>query len=97
MRKPFRLGLAAAALWAWAGLAAAQPPVWTIHDKDSTIVLFGSVHVLPPGVAGAHAQAKLTSSVSPSNSAVSVAGPDARLMLPVAGRAVPASTSVPFP
>ena len=51
MRKPFRLGLAAAALWAWAGLAAAQPPVWTIHDKDSTIVLFGSVHVLPPGVA----------------------------------------------
>lgn len=50
MFKPFRLLGLAAALWAWAGLAAAQPPVWTIRDKDSTIVLFGSVHVLPPGL-----------------------------------------------
>jgi uncharacterized protein YbaP (TraB family) len=27
--------------------AAAEPPVWTVRDADSTIVLFGSVHVLP--------------------------------------------------
>ena len=30
--------------------ATALPPVWVIKDKDSTITLFGSVHVLPPGV-----------------------------------------------
>lgn len=28
--------------------ALADPPVWTIHDADSTIVLFGSVHILKP-------------------------------------------------
>lgn len=26
---------------------AAEPPVWTLRDADSTVVLFGSVHVLP--------------------------------------------------
>ena len=30
--------------------ARAQPPVWVAHDEDSTIVMFGSVHVLPPGL-----------------------------------------------
>lgn len=30
--------------------ASAQPPVWVIRDHDSTIVLFGSVHMLPPGL-----------------------------------------------
>jgi uncharacterized protein YbaP (TraB family) len=30
--------------------ALALPPVWTVRDKDSTMVLFGSVHVLPPGL-----------------------------------------------
>jgi len=30
--------------------AAAQPPVWVVRDQDSTIVLFGSVHLLPPGL-----------------------------------------------
>jgi uncharacterized protein YbaP (TraB family) len=30
--------------------AAAQPPVWIVKDKDSEIVLFGSVHVLPHGL-----------------------------------------------
>jgi uncharacterized protein YbaP (TraB family) len=30
--------------------AAAQPPVWVIRDHDSTIVIFGSVHMLPPGL-----------------------------------------------
>lgn len=27
--------------------AAAEPPVWTVRDADSTIVLFGAVHILP--------------------------------------------------
>jgi uncharacterized protein YbaP (TraB family) len=30
--------------------AAAQPPVWVVRDEDSTVVLFGSVHLLPPGL-----------------------------------------------
>jgi len=42
------LGLAAGL--ALAGAAAAQPPVWIVRDKDSELVLFGSVHVLPPGL-----------------------------------------------
>ncbi len=29
--------------------AHAEPPVWVIRDKDSTIILFGSVHILPQG------------------------------------------------
>ena len=33
-----------------AGAAAAEPPVWVVRDKDSEVVLFGSVHVLPPGL-----------------------------------------------
>ena len=28
---------------------AAEPPVWTVRDADSTITLFGSVHLLPDG------------------------------------------------
>jgi hypothetical protein len=35
---------------AWAGAALALPPVWIVRDKDSEIVLFGSIHVLPPGL-----------------------------------------------
>jgi uncharacterized protein len=30
-----------------AGVAAAAPPIWVVRDKDSEIVLFGSIHVLP--------------------------------------------------
>ncbi len=30
--------------------ANAQPPVWVVKDADSELVLFGSVHVLPPGL-----------------------------------------------
>jgi uncharacterized protein YbaP (TraB family) len=53
--KTLRLGLFAliAGLLAGTGaLAAAQarPPVWVVRDKDSELVLFGSVHLLPPGV-----------------------------------------------
>lgn len=33
-----------------AGAARAQPPVWVVSDKDSQVVLFGSVHVLPKGL-----------------------------------------------
>ena len=29
------------------GCARAEPPVWVVSDKDSELVLFGSVHVLP--------------------------------------------------
>ena len=39
------LGLALTAL-----PASAQPPVWVVRDADSTIVIFGSVHLLPPGL-----------------------------------------------
>jgi hypothetical protein len=35
---------------AMAGPAKAQPPIWIVRDADSEIVLFGSVHVLPPGI-----------------------------------------------
>jgi uncharacterized protein YbaP (TraB family) len=40
------LGLALSA----AAPAPAKPPVWIVHDADSTLVLFGSVHLLPPGL-----------------------------------------------
>lgn len=42
---------AVGAIWlAGFGVAAARPPMWIVKDADSTIVLFGSVHVLPPGL-----------------------------------------------
>jgi uncharacterized protein len=31
-----------------AGPAFAEPPVWVVRDADSEMLLFGSVHVLPP-------------------------------------------------
>lgn len=42
------LALAAAA--AVATPASAEPAVWVVKDADSEMVLFGSVHVLPPGL-----------------------------------------------
>jgi hypothetical protein len=42
--------LAGAGIWFLAGAAFAQPPVWIVHRGDATVVLFGSVHVLPPGL-----------------------------------------------
>jgi uncharacterized protein YbaP (TraB family) len=42
--------LAAFAALFVAGQAQARPPVWVVTDKDSELVLFGSVHVLPPGL-----------------------------------------------
>jgi hypothetical protein len=38
------------ALLLFPAAASARPPVWVVRDADSTIVLFGSVHVLPPGL-----------------------------------------------
>jgi len=42
--------LAAALSLAATAPARAEPATWTIRDKDSTILLFGSVHVLPAGL-----------------------------------------------
>jgi uncharacterized protein YbaP (TraB family) len=42
--------IAAVAAFFMAGAAQARPPVWVVSDKDSELVLFGSVHVLPPGM-----------------------------------------------
>ena len=44
----FLAGLAAAFILA--APASAQPPVWIVRDADSEMLLFGSVHVLPPGL-----------------------------------------------
>jgi len=41
-------GLAAALILA--APARAQPPVWVVKDADSEMLIFGSVHVLPPGL-----------------------------------------------
>jgi len=55
MRRPWR---AVAALLAGllaalslSAAAAAEPPMWVVRDRNSEVVLFGSVHVLPPGLA----------------------------------------------
>lgn len=41
------LGMAIA-LTACAPAARAEPPIWTIADEDSTIYLYGTIHMLPP-------------------------------------------------
>lgn len=41
----------AGVFWLSAALpASAEPAVWTVKDRDSTILLFGSVHMLPAGL-----------------------------------------------
>jgi len=45
----FLAGLAAAFLFT--ASAHAAPPVWVVKDGDSEMLLFGSIHVLPPGLA----------------------------------------------
>jgi uncharacterized protein YbaP (TraB family) len=42
--------LAALAALLAAGCARAEPPLWVVRDADSELVLFGAVHVLPPGL-----------------------------------------------
>jgi uncharacterized protein YbaP (TraB family) len=46
-----RAWIALAAAMALAGPARADPPMWIVRDADSELVLFGSVHLLPPGLA----------------------------------------------
>lgn len=49
--KCIRLGLLALiAGLLTASAAQARPPVWIVRDADSELVLFGSVHLLPPGL-----------------------------------------------
>jgi len=48
MRKIVVLAAALFALLGAAPPALAKPPVWIVRDGDSELVLFGSVHVLPP-------------------------------------------------
>jgi uncharacterized protein YbaP (TraB family) len=50
MRFLARLGVLLAFVMA-PGWAFALPPVWTVHNHDSTVTLFGSVHLLPEGLA----------------------------------------------
>lgn len=44
------LALAALLACGCAAPADAKPPIWIVRDADSEMVLFGSVHVLPPGL-----------------------------------------------
>lgn len=46
----FKLGLLALAASLIAGPVLAKPPVWIVRDADSEVVIFGSIHVLPPGL-----------------------------------------------
>jgi uncharacterized protein YbaP (TraB family) len=48
MLKRLLSALAALVVSATAGQAAAKPPIWVIREHGSTIVLFGSIHALPP-------------------------------------------------
>ncbi|HEY8002722.1 MAG TPA: TraB/GumN family protein [Phenylobacterium sp.] len=50
MRSAWRSLLVTLAGLALALPAAAEPPVWVVRDKNSEIVLFGSVHILPHGL-----------------------------------------------
>jgi hypothetical protein len=50
--------LLAAALWLAPVAASALPPVWVVKDHDATLVMFGSVHLLPPGTDWRPAQLK---------------------------------------
>lgn len=52
MLTPLRNGLAAILAWALAAAplsASAEPALWAIRDKDSTIYVFGTMHVAKPG------------------------------------------------
>lgn len=46
---PLRAVLLATILCLAPAVASARPPVWVAHNGESTIVMFGSVHLLPPG------------------------------------------------
>src|SRR5580698_10130289 len=46
--RALRLALMVLFVGAIAGAAAAEPAVWVVKSPTATIVLFGSVHLLPP-------------------------------------------------
>ena len=48
MLKRLLSALAALAVSVFAGQAAANPAMWVIHEHGATVVLFGSIHALPP-------------------------------------------------
>jgi uncharacterized protein YbaP (TraB family) len=50
MRRLWTSLAGALATLAFTGAAIAAPPVWVVKDRNSEIVLFGSVHILPPGM-----------------------------------------------
>jgi uncharacterized protein YbaP (TraB family) len=50
IRRALAALLAGLAALAAASAALAFPPVWVVKAKDAEIVLFGSIHVLPPGL-----------------------------------------------
>ena len=50
MRKRVLSFLALAVAIICGSRAWAMPPVWIVRDADSEMILFGSVHVLPPGL-----------------------------------------------
>jgi hypothetical protein len=52
-RRPWRRlagALAALAAFAAGSAALAKPPMWVVHSPTATLVLFGSVHLLPAGL-----------------------------------------------
>lgn len=50
MRRPLHLVLAAVVAALAAGPARAEPPLWLVRGPHATLVLFGSVHLLPAGL-----------------------------------------------
>ncbi|HVJ41670.1 MAG TPA: TraB/GumN family protein [Dongiaceae bacterium] len=42
--------VAAVSFFAWQPAALADPALWVLRDEDSTIYLFGTIHVMKPGV-----------------------------------------------
>lgn len=50
MLRTLRLALISALMGLAAGVAQAQPPLWVVHGPHGVVVLFGSVHLLPPGL-----------------------------------------------
>jgi len=58
MLRSLRLFLTALLLALVAGAAAAEPAVWVARGKHATVVLFGSVHLLPPDLAWQPAKLK---------------------------------------
>ena len=50
MPKVSLAAVAATLLLAWASVASSKPPVWTVTHGRATVVIFGSIHLLPPGL-----------------------------------------------